>query len=144
MRMAVNGAEIPLGQVTYRGLGFGERPGERSLQTFALRMSVDELRAAVEPAFDTFSSESKEDDAKHGGATTVAELVGLRYAGFAEAMRRDRVLVAKIVQKYLFLELLDALFGENDPGRCVCAVNSLESVVVDELEATIGGTSYRL
>jgi hypothetical protein len=69
----------------------------------------------------------------------------LREAGYPDlesALEHNSGMLEELLQGFLFFELLEGLFGNNEPSRCDYAINSLASVSIDAECVVMTGEAY--
>ena len=143
MQISIGDALEPVERVTFREMGFGQPAAGKELLKIVIDLTVNDLLDAVSEAFDQFAKESKEDDDRFGDLM-VEPLRTLGYPTLRQALDSDRRAVANILLNYLFLELLDGLFGQNELSQCTYAVNSLESIKIEGDNLVVAGRAYEL
>lgn len=128
MEARVEGKEVLLEKLLYRGLGFGQSVNGCLLNA-SMSMSLSELENVIDREFNLFSSEMKKDAECFGDP--IETLQSLGYSEFSEAVVLDPAAVACVIKEYLFFELLEGIFGGNEGRDFQYVINSIEELSIN-------------
>lgn len=87
MNFKVNGQIIPLENLTYRDLGFGQKIEDRAILNYILDLETTQFIEIMEKPFNDFVKESKEDDLLTGNSDTLG-LFEMGYPSFFEVFEK--------------------------------------------------------
>ena len=142
MKIAVDGKPVNKEQVGYRPMGFGQDVQDLELWPIVLRLETNEFTNLMRKPFDEFVTDNEEDDRNTAYEDAIPELIGCGYAKFDSMWNQDKESVCRLVKRFLVVELLEALFGNNHSDGCLVSINSIESIVVTPKSIEISGKVF--
>ncbi|MDP9514435.1 hypothetical protein [Pseudomonas protegens] len=124
--------------IGYRSLGFGEALTIPATP-YELRIHHSDLPQRFLECADTFAAECKTDDIDQG-FVDIPELAELGYPSFRTLLKDHPDLAARLVQDYLYFELLFSLFPHSSGLNVV--INSITRVSSKEGVLLLTGETY--
>ncbi|MDD1017884.1 hypothetical protein M5G24_02550 [Pseudomonas sp. TNT2022 ID1048] len=124
--------------IGYRSLGFGEALTIPATP-YELRIHHSDLPQCFLDCADTFAAECKTDDIDQG-FVDIPELAQLGYPSFRALLQDHPDLAARLVQDYLYFELLFSLFPHSSGLNVV--INSITRVSSKEGVLLLTGETY--
>lgn len=124
--------------IGYRSLGFGEALTIPAT-LYELRIHHSDLPQCFLDCADTFAAECKTDDIDQG-FVDIPELAELGYPSFRTLLKDHPDLAARLVQDYLYFELLFSLFPHSSGLNVV--INSITRVSSKEGVMLLTGETY--
>ncbi|WP_350402796.1 hypothetical protein ABCR88_17090 [Pseudomonas sp. W17] len=138
MKFTSAGQIIDPQTVGYRNLGFGEAL-TIPVTPYELRIHHGDLPQRFLDGADTFAAECKTDDIDQG-FVDIPELAALGYPSFRTLLKDHPDLAARLVQDYLYFELLFSLFPHSSGLNVV--INSITRVCSTEGVMLLTGDTY--
>ncbi|MDK1399111.1 MULTISPECIES: hypothetical protein [Pseudomonas] len=138
MKFTSAGQIIDPRTVGYRSLGFGEALTIPATP-YELRIHHGDLPQRFLDCADTFAAECKTDDIDQG-FVDIPELAELGYPSFRTLLKDHPDLAARLVQDYLYFELLFSLFPHSSGLKVV--INSITRVCSKEGVILLTGQTY--
>lgn len=124
--------------IGYRSLGFGEALTIPAT-LYELRIHHSDLPQCFLDCADTFAAECKTDDIDQG-FVDIPELAQLGYPSFRALLQGHPDLAARLVQDYLYFELLFSLFPHSSGLNVV--INSITRVCSKDGVMLLTGETY--
>ena len=140
MRCSIEGVPLDIGEVTYRGLGYGTNPG-REVFSFDITVSKDEFVVLFRGAYNEFNRQCIEDDKLLSGPE-IPEIEQLGYPNLDAMVEQYGEVLTRLIPLYLQFNLLDSLLKESEGKRWSFAINKLASVDVDGEIWRFNGEGY--
>lgn len=138
MKFTSAGQLIDPKTIGYRSLGFGEALTIPAT-LYELRIHHSDLPQCFLDCADTFAAECKTDDIDQG-FVDIPELAQLGYPSFRALLQGHPDLAARLVQDYLYFELLFSLFPHSSGLNVV--INSITRVSSKEGVLLLTGETY--
>ncbi len=127
--------------VVEMGLGIPISDPKIKKYQYKIYMDFSELTHLIEELYDEFVVDTKEDDEKYGD--TCEDIQSTGYAKFSEVSKNDKKILLTIIKDYLYPDLLDSCFDDNDPSKCKYVINTMEELTIENGIIVISGEAFK-
>ena len=144
MKFIINENLFDTSKVTFRQLGFGREVADRKVLLFKLLIRFNQFKQLIQEEFNLFVNEIHDDDLKTNCSDPIDEILQYNYPTFDELEKIDRDTLCMLIKEYLFFELLEACFDENEPKNCLVTINKINSIENINNTVQILGEAYHI
>lgn len=125
----------------YRDMGFG-KPVSLETDKYKLSLLLRDAVSILSSDIDEFVNECKVDD--ESGDVEISELLEAGYPSSGRLVSEYPQLFCKIIEEYLYFNILEALLKNNHREDWRHAINSVTSVTISGESLVIAGEIYNI
>lgn len=108
-----------------------------------LVIPLSELKTKFGPPLKSFVEQCKIDDLE-SQEYDIPELVELDYPAIDILLDKNPALISKLIEKYMYFDLLDAIFYKNPRNMWSVAINNIDSAAISDEALVVVGRGYEI